>query len=260
MRIGIFLFSFLLVNCVLVFGQKEFRPCHEGDLWGYCDVNGNILIKQEFQKAYPFNGEIAPVVRDDGYWWFLNKKGHLLFNSKRWSDQYPMLPEKGLFKVEYFDPIFANVVEYYNKSGLPVKVESEVLIADTLPYKMFKPAEATVLAKTKIGIPYGMDGMDCSGFIRFIFNPFGIVLPYYASEMAERGREIKLSEVKVGDLLFFMGSNKYDLTVNHVGFVISKNETEIEFIHASTSKGVVINKTGDAYYKPRFLFARRIFG
>ena len=240
--------------------QKEIRPCHEGDLWGYCDENGKVLIKQEYQKAYIFNGEIGPVVRDDGNWWFVNKKGQLMFNSRRWSDQLPMEPTNGLYKVSYFDPIFANVDEYYNKKGLPVKVESEVLQADTIPYKLFKFKEAASLAKTKIGTPYGIDGMDCSGFIRFIFNPFGIVLPYYASEISERGREIKPEDLKPGDLVFFAGSNQYEKIVNHVGFVTETTDKVFSFIHASTSKGVSVNKSTDSYYKVRFLFARRIFG
>jgi len=251
---------FLVYFSNKLLAQKEIRPCHEGDLWGYCDENGKVLIKQEYQKAYIFNGEIGPVVRDDGLWWFVNKKGHLMFNSRRWSDQLPMEPKNGLYKVSYFDPIFANVDEYYNKKGFPVKVESETLQADTIPYKIFRFTEALNLAKTKIGISYGADGMDCSGFIRFIFQPFGITLPYYASEISEKGRDIPLEDIKPGDLVFFAGSNQYEKTVNHVGFVTEKTAKEFTFIHAATSKGVTINKSIDPYYIVRFLFARRIFG
>ena len=242
------------------FCQKTLMPCHEGDFWGYCNDQGEIIIKQEYQKAFVFNGEIAPVVRDDGYWWFINKKGHIMFNSKRWADQQPMEPTNGLYKVEYFDPIFANVSEFYSRKGLPVKVENENLQGDTIPYKIFNFREAMILAKSKLGTPYGADGMDCSGFIRYIFNPFGIVLPYYANEISGKGRAIKLKDIEIGDLVFFAGSNQYDSTVNHVGFVISKTGTAIEFIHASSSKGVSINKLSDSYYKLRFLFARKIFG
>jgi hypothetical protein len=258
-KVLVFLFMQWLFS-IDSFAQKELMPCHEGDLWGYCDENGKILIKQEYQKAYRFNGEIGPVVRDDGMWWFVNKKGHLMFNSRRWADQYPMEPTNGLYKVSYFDPTFGNVDEYYNKVGLPVKVDSVFLKADTIPYKIFKFQDALKIANSKLGIPYGLEGIDCSGFIRCIFSPFGIVLPYYSSEISEKGRDIKLEDLKPGDLVFFAGSNQYEKTVNHVGFVTEKTDKEFSFIHASTSKGVIVNKSSEAYYKVRFLFARRIFG
>jgi hypothetical protein len=255
-----FLLYISLYLCYYSFAQKDIKPCHEGDLWGYCDENGKILIKQEYQKAYRFNGEIGPVVRDDGMWWFVNKKGYLMFNSRRWSDQLPMEPQNGVYKVSYFDPTFGNVDEYYNKAGFPVKVDSVYLKADTIPYKIFRFQDALKIANSKLGIPYGLNGMDCSGFIRSIFGPFGIILPYYASEISEKGRDIKLEDLKPGDLVFFAGSNQYEKTVNHVGFVTGKLDKEFSFIHASSSKGVVINKSSDGYYKVRFLFARRLFG
>jgi hypothetical protein len=264
MKNGICLFILLSLSAlssVKAQANQEFRPCRNGDLFGYCDPTGKVLLPHVYQKAGPFYGNIAPVVIQDGYWWYINKEGHLRFNTHRWADQVPLFPEKGLYKVSYFDPIFAQVTEFYNKNGLPVKVwREDSLSADTIPYKIFQFSEAAQLAKSRLGTPYGQDQMDCSGFIRFIFQPFGIVLPYYAREIAEAGREIDRTKIKPGDLVFFAGSNAQDKTVNHVGFVLSTKANEIEFIHASTSKGVVVNKSTDPYYKIRFLFARRIFG
>jgi cell wall-associated NlpC family hydrolase len=142
-----------------------------------------------------------------------------------------------------------------------VKVPNEdSLRADTIIYTMFNVSDAIARAKLKLGTPYGIDNLDCSGYIRYIFSPFGINLPYYAREISEVGREIPVGKVKPGDLIFFAGSAATDKTVNHVGMVISVKGPEIEFIHASTSKGVTINKSSDPYYKVRYLFSRRIFG
>ncbi len=255
---GIALFFFV---CNFSLAQKEILPCRSGELFGYCDETGKVVIPQVFEKAGPFQGSIAPVIREDSYWWYIDKKGNFKFNSRRWSDQRPMEPEKGLYKVAYFDPIFANVTEYYNRDGLPVKVVKEDSVqADTIVYKIFNLPEAVALAKAKLGTPYGMESLDCSGFIRYIFSPFGIILPYYAREIAKAGREIPLEQVKPGDLVFFSGSLATDKNVNHVGMVLSVKGKEVEFIHSATSKGVTINKNSDSYYKPRFLFARRIFG
>ena len=264
MRFKSFLFLLFFVSLFFirfkVLGQSVLRPCHTGDLWGYCDLNETIVIKQEYQKAYPFIGSIAPVVRDDGYWWFINQKGHVMFNTRRWSDQTPLESVNGLFKVQYFDPVFANVTEYYNKAGLPVKVDSVFIKNDTIPYRIFNFGEALKLANSKTGTPYGLDGMDCSGFVRFIFKPFGIEMPYYASEIGAKGREISEKEIQPGDLVFFSGQYKNNQDVNHVGFVVSKIGSDFEFIHASSSQGVVVSKISNPYFKGRFLFARRVFG
>jgi cell wall-associated NlpC family hydrolase len=252
-------FIFLFVTNA--FSQKEFRPCRSGELYGFCDENGKVVIPQIYEKTGPFQGNIGPVVREDSFWWFIDKSGNFRFNTRRWSNQAPPQPEKGLYKIKYFDPIFANVTEYYNRNGLPVKVPNEdSLRADTIIYSIFNVQEAIDRARLKLGTPYGLDNLDCSGFIRYIFSPFGINLPYYAREISEAGREIPAAKVKPGDLVFFAGSVATNKTVNHVGMVISVKGTEIEFIHASTSKGVTINKSSDPYYKVRYLYSRRIFG
>jgi hypothetical protein len=255
----------LLPICLSFFAStshaQNLIPCVENGLFGFCDEKGQLKIDRTFQKALAFREYLAPVVREDGYWWFINKKGFLMFNTRIYSDQNPPAPVNGLFEIRYFDPIFANVTEFYNKFGLPVKVEADARpVSDTLPYSMFSVSRATDLAKARLGTPYGVDKLDCSGFMRYIFEPFGIVLPYYASQMAEKGREISIREIQAGDLVFFGGNPGFEKNVNHVGMVISVEKGSFEFIHASTSKGVVINKSSDAYYKSRFLFARRIFG
>lgn len=128
-----FVVPFILLFVTNAFSQKEFRPCRGGDLYGFCDENGKVVIPQIYEKTGPFQGNIGPVVREDSYWWFIDKSGNLRFNTRRWSDQIPPQPEKGLYKVRYFDPIFANVTEYYNRNGYPVKVPNEdSLRADTI--------------------------------------------------------------------------------------------------------------------------------
>lgn len=249
------------VFCVSGLRAQELFPCAENELFGFCDKNGEVKIERKFQKALAFREHLAPVVREDGYWWYINKRGHIMFNTRAWADQSPPLLAKGLFEIRYFDPIFAKVTEYYNSHGLPVKVEPGAgTQTDTLPYTVFSASKATELAKSKLGTPYGKDKLDCSGFMRFIFEPFGIVLPFSSREMADKGREILNEELEPGDLVFYGGNPGFEKNINHVGMVISVSKGSFEFIHASTSKGVTINKSSDNYYKSRFLFARRIFG
>lgn len=253
------IFSSLLLFSFSGFAQERLFPCNRGDKMGFCNEQGQVKIEAVYEKVLPFSGPLA-AVSIDGFWWFINQKGLLRFNSRGYDHESAPQPEKGIYRVSYFDPIFADVTEYYNKNGLPVKLLEPVNPdLDTLSYSMFNAPEAVQLAQTKLGIPYGTDGLDCSGFVRFIYGNFGIVLPYFTKEIITKGHTIPISEGKPGDLIFFRGANAFDPTPNHVGMIVSVSGGKTKFIHASTSKGICQNITTDSYFKPRFLECRRIF-
>jgi cell wall-associated NlpC family hydrolase len=75
--------------------------------------------------------------------------------------------------------------------------------------------------------------------------------------MARKGKKIKLKEVQEGDLLFFRTKNRRH-AINHVGLVTKSNSKTLEFIHATTSKGVITSKFSDDYWNKAFVEARRI--
>lgn len=256
-------FAFILFFIVhwsgLCFSQGSLYPCIREGKAGYCNEAGEVKIPCVYDRALPFKGPLA-AVEINGIWWMIHLSGLHRFNSHISASETPPIPERGLYKIQYFDPIFADVTEYYNRNGLPVKpLENGNPYLDTAAYEIFELQKAISLAKSKLGTPYGLNGMDCSGFIRFIFNSFGIILPYYTYEIAEKGREISYKEAKPGDLVLFTGSNPTDRKVGHIGMIIEVKGKTIQFIHASTSKGVSINRLKDSYYQTRFLGIRRIF-
>ena len=99
-------------------------------------------------------------------------------------------------------------------------------------------------------------GFDCSGFVLYLFKKFDVELPRTSTEQAKSGKRIGLGTVRKGDLLFFRGSDIKSRKIGHVGIVISDKHEEVEFIHASTSRGVVVSKLSTEYYKKRFRKAR----
>ena len=112
-----------------------------------------------------------------------------------------------------------------------------------------------VASQDWLGTPYSWggtssSGVDCSGFVRSVFQKAGISLPRTSSEQAEIGRKIPVSEVEPGDLLFF---NTTGEGVSHVGMSIGGPH----FVHASSSRGVIVSSLEESYYRERFLFARR---
>lgn len=122
----------------------------------------------------------------------------------------------------------------------------ELLVEEALKYRGTK----YVFGGCKPG------GFDCSGFVSYIYGKFDIKLPRTSTDQAGAGKRVGLGAVKKGDLLFFRGSNLKDRKIGHVGIVISDKNEEIEFVHASSSRGVVVSKLSTDYYKKRFRKAR----
>lgn len=117
-------------------------------------------------------------------------------------------------------------------------------------------------AETYLGTPYRYGGMsrsgiDCSAFVLSVFDTAaGISLPRVAAAQAQEGENIKESELQKGDLVFFSHGRG---RISHVGIVEEVTETgEIKFIHAATSKGVMVSSLSDSYWAPKFRFAKRI--
>ena len=100
-------------------------------------------------------------------------------------------------------------------------------------------------------------GMDCSGLVTTAFNSEGIPLPRSSSEIALSGNWIDLKEVQKGDLLFF-ATSKRSRTVNHVALVTYVNEGQVEFIHSTTSAGVITSSLAERYWYFAFVQARRL--
>ena len=80
---------------------------------------------------------------------------------------------------------------------------------------------------------------------------YDIDLERVTVNMAQRTRRVNHRNLREGDLIFFKINNR---NVSHVGIYISNNK----FVHASTSRGVIINDLDEAYYKRNFAFGGRV--
>jgi cell wall-associated NlpC family hydrolase len=100
-------------------------------------------------------------------------------------------------------------------------------------------------------------GMDCSGLVFESFKAYDIFLPRISRDMAKRGNKISLKNVVKGDLLFFKTGNKRN-SINHVGLIVSIKNKNIQFIHATSSKGVITSWLNEDYWHKAFFEARKI--
>ena len=108
-----------------------------------------------------------------------------------------------------------------------------------------------------LGAPYrlggsSVKGLDCSGFVKKIYQFFNIDLPRTAFEQSHLGLDVARDELLEGDL-FFNTRRK----LGHVGIYIGNNE----FVHASSRKrGVRIDNLNTPYFDKRFVKAVRLKG
>jgi cell wall-associated NlpC family hydrolase len=100
-------------------------------------------------------------------------------------------------------------------------------------------------------------GMDCSGLIYTSFKKHDVNLPRTTTSLKSTGSWIDLKDVNVGDLIFF-ATNKNSRNVNHVGIVTNVRTGNVEFIHASSSKGVMVSSLAERYWYFAFVQARRV--
>ncbi|NJW53136.1 C40 family peptidase [Salinimicrobium oceani] len=101
------------------------------------------------------------------------------------------------------------------------------------------------------------EGMDCSGLVYTTFLQRNIELPRSSRDMALLGQELGLDQIRTGDLLFFI-TDRRKKNINHVGLVVELDQEHIFFIHSSTSRGVIISRLDENYWRDHFVMARRI--
>lgn len=117
-------------------------------------------------------------------------------------------------------------------------------------------------AETYLGTPYrfggtSRNGIDCSAFVQSVFQMFNQELPRVSAAQAKEGHVVSKEELRAGDLVFFATNG--GSRVSHVGIVHNvSDEGEVEFIHASTSQGVIVTPLSQAYWSKRYLYAKRI--
>lgn len=137
-------------------------------------------------------------------------------------------------------------------------ISAKVIPAD----KIVRPSKGTNVvstARSLIGIPYKwggrspQTGFDCSGFVWYVFNQYGVDLPRTSSDLLSVGRAVSKSSIQPGDILIYNISNKGKSL--HATIATGRGT----FVHSpSSGKTVSEVSMSGPYWRGRLLAARRV--
>jgi murein DD-endopeptidase len=180
--------------------------------------------------------------------------------------------ENGKFLLEPMDSSFNNMDKGAESLSLIKKpvFEEELEQGDHQEEKSLNPLTSfpnllVKISKQLLGKSYrlggngqGKQGIDCSGYMKKIYQSLTLSLPHSSREQAKLGSlvttEWDLSRLKIGDLLFFKRNR--GAQIGHTGMYIGDGK----MIHSASKKGVVIsNLKGSDYYNRNFVMAKRLF-
>ena len=132
----------------------------------------------------------------------------------------------------------AFAAEYSRKLGIPVPEMANQLLYSSIYDWM--------------GVPYkygGSDkkGVDCSGFISIIYpQAYNTKVPRASALMYKEAQPVEKKQLREGDIVFFKINTR---EVGHSGIFLFEDY----FVHASTSRGVMISRLGETYWTKYFV-------
>ena len=117
-------------------------------------------------------------------------------------------------------------------------------------------------AQNYVGTPYRYatsnpkKGFDCSGFTSYVMAEYGVKISKGSSTQAAQGAKVSLQNAQPGDLIFFGSKGR----ISHVALLIENNENGLTVVHATNTRGVVVENVSQTdYWKGKILFARDVF-
>lgn len=115
-------------------------------------------------------------------------------------------------------------------------------------------------AASWLGTPYqyggtSRNGIDCSALTQKIYQNVyhKNIARSSTDQMKKSSQRVRKRKLKEGDLVFF-GSSKNKKRCSHVGIYLKDKK----FIHASSSKGVIVSSLHQKYWKKYWLAGGRV--
>lgn len=95
---------------------------------------------------------------------------------------------------------------------------------------------------------------DCSSFVQYVYSKVGVNLPRASYNQATKGKAVKRSQLKKGDLVFFSSGKSGSTKISHVAIYAGNNK----ILHTYGSPGVTYSKLSSSTWSNRYVTARRV--
>lgn len=173
--------------------------------------------------------------------------------SRRKSMDAVTVPDK-LDEIKLYERMFSSIAAEV-ESASAVQLKYAVLMnteVESLPSKSLLEA-----VDEWYGVRYRTggnttSGVDCSGFTVGVYAAlYGMAIPRVSRDQYRVSTKLSTTDLAPGDLVFF---NTRGSGVSHVGIYLGHNK----FIHASVSRGVMVNDLFESYYLQRYIGGGRI--
>jgi len=132
------------------------------------------------------------------------------------------------------------------------------LVLVILPSKILAASgeQGVSVSKESLGKPYawggtGPNSFDCSGFSKYVYSKLSITIPRTTIDQFKFGETVQRSQLKKGDMVFFQ--NTYRAGLSHSGIYVG----DYKFIHASSSRGIMISSLSGTYWGSKWYGAKR---
>lgn len=136
--------------------------------------------------------------------------------------------------------------------------EGDIYPRSTTPFFTGDPQLLLQEAYKYMGVRYvwggnTMNGIDCSGLVKRVFDACGFPLPRLGSDQMAYGIPVPFDQLQPGDRIYFDRRTER-VGVKHTGLYVGDGY----FIHASSSNhGVAINNLSEPKWRKLFVCARR---
>lgn len=139
------------------------------------------------------------------------------------------------------------------RAALSAKLGVEITKDDNI--KLYRYVSSWIGVRYRTG-GTTKSGVDCSGFAGAVYNDvYGKKIHRTVVDIySEDCRHIRQGNLQEGDLVFFRTDGKNSKTPNHVGVYLKNGK----FVHASSSRGVVVNSLEQEYYRKEFIKGGRV--
>jgi cell wall-associated NlpC family hydrolase len=155
--------------------------------------------------------------------------------------------------------ILFSSIAFFLGSTLPAQGSEHLSGEEFSLFGSYNNAQDLILKGLElVGIHYRLggthpdNGLDCSGFVQFVFREsVGKLLPRTAREQSKVGNAVNRNELKPGDLVFFNTIRRF----SHVGIYLGDNR----FVHAPrTGAEIRVEDMSLGYWTQRYNGARRV--